>query len=124
MRQWTLRLTSAAGRRISRLGGILRQFHYRLGSPQRNCESQPVADMSGAVALADREVFRPGEIVEVLSYEEIAATLDGNGICDGLQFMEGMKRLCGHQVTVRKKVRMIFDERTRRMVRIAQIATS
>jgi hypothetical protein len=58
--------------------------------------------------------------VEVLSYEEVFCTLDEESTCGGLQFMEGMKRFCGQRLVVRKKVRMMFDERARRMVRISR----
>jgi hypothetical protein len=54
----------------------------------------------------------------VLSYEELQATLDAKGRCDGLEFMEGMQKFCGRRLRVRKRVQMMFDERAWRMVRV------
>ena len=54
----------------------------------------------------------------MLSYGEIDATLDESGTCEGLEFMEGMKRYCGQRLAVKKRVQMMFDERRWRTVRV------
>lgn len=64
------------------------------------------------------ELFEAGDFVEVLSMEEIRRTLDSNYRCGKLQFMPGMERFAGHQFTVLKNVRTIFDERAWKMVSV------
>jgi hypothetical protein len=46
--------------------------------------------------------LRVGELVEVLSAEEIRATLDENGELGGLPFMPEMLAFCGRRLTVHK----------------------
>ena len=43
-----------------------------------------------------------GDVVEVLSAEEILATLDEAGELDGLPFMPEMPAWCGRRMTVHK----------------------
>jgi hypothetical protein len=49
---------------------------------------------------ATRLRLRPGEWVEVCSEAEILATLDGDGMLDGLPFMPEMRRFCGRRFRV------------------------
>ena len=44
--------------------------------------------------------FRKGDVVEVLSKEEILATLDERGRCDGMPFMPEMLQFCGRKLHV------------------------
>ena len=53
--------------------------------------------------------LRAGELVEILSREEILATLDGRGEVDSLPFMPEMEAWCGRQVRVHRRVDKIFD---------------
>jgi hypothetical protein len=75
------------------------------------------ADNSG-MGLSDNLSFSPGEIVRIKSVAEIQKTLDNKGRCGGLQFMAGMRKYCGQEARVLKKVRTIFDERLWKMVKI------
>ena len=50
-----------------------------------------------------------GEFVEVLSLEEIIATLDPRGELDSLPFMPEMQALCGRRARVFRRVDKIFD---------------
>jgi hypothetical protein len=50
--------------------------------------------------------------------EQIRATLDPVGDCEGLGFMPIQAAFCGREFLVRKRVERFFDERTRRMLRI------
>jgi hypothetical protein len=56
--------------------------------------------------------LQPGELVEVRSEEEILATLDKNGRYTGLYFMPDMKKFCGKQYRVYRKVEKIMLETT------------
>jgi hypothetical protein len=59
-----------------------------------------------------------GERVRVKTMEQIRATLDPVGDCEGLGFMPIQAAFCGREFIVRKRVERFFDERTRRMLRI------
>ncbi len=60
-----------------------------------------------------------GEVVEVRSFAEIAATLDASGCLDGLPFMAEMARFCGQRVRVFRGVDKVYDYgRTKVMRRI------
>jgi hypothetical protein len=50
-----------------------------------------------------------GEVVEVKSFAEIAATLDASGCLDGLPFMAEMARFCGQRVRVFRGVDKVYD---------------
>ena len=53
-----------------------------------------------------------GQIVEVLSAEEIFATLDERGMLDSLPFMPEMARHCGRRFTVSKVANKLCDTMT------------
>ncbi|WP_214103449.1 hypothetical protein [Acrocarpospora catenulata] len=60
------------------------------------------------------ESLKVGDLVEVLSAEEILATLDEKGELDGLPFMPEMLEYCGKRLTVYKSAHKLCDtiERT------------
>lgn len=115
LRRWALRLLTALERRITRA-------RARLGQPNHLAQAQRTAkapdDITTGTPPGGNSKLRSGEQVEVLSLAEIQATLDINGNCNGLHFMEGMRPLCGRRFTVKKRVRTIFDERAWRMVKV------
>lgn len=83
------------------------------------CESQEGQNDSAADSgVAKRALFKDGELVRILPLEKIKKTLDSKGRCEGLQFMMGMAKFCGREVRILKRVRMMFDERLWKMVRI------
>ena len=53
--------------------------------------------------------LRAGELVEILSRDEILATLDSRGELDSLPFMPEMEAWCGQRVRVYRRVDKIFD---------------
>jgi hypothetical protein len=55
--------------------------------------------------------FNSGDIVEVKSLEEIRATLDSNGMYEGVPFMAEMHRFCGGRYRVFKRTDKICVER-------------
>jgi hypothetical protein len=57
----------------------------------------------------------PGDIVEVRSWSEIAATLDESGMLEDLPFMAEMLQFCGQRFTVSRRVERTCDETTDRM---------
>ncbi len=54
--------------------------------------------------------LKPGELIEVKSEQEIAATLDANGRNRGLYFMGNMQRFCGRKYRVYKRLETILLE--------------
>ena len=60
--------------------------------------------------------LRPGEMVEVLSKEEILATLDANEKNRGLKFFGVMLKYCGGRYRVLSRVDRLVDEITGRTV--------
>lgn len=65
---------------------------------------------------ARRSRFRSGELVRIRSAEEIAATLDEDGLMDGLPFMPEMTPYCGSTVRVRSSAhKTCYLGRLRRM---------
>lgn len=54
-------------------------------------------------APAKAERFFHGQLVEVRSSREIAATLDANGKFDGVPFMPEMARYCGNRIRVSRR---------------------
>ncbi|MGI5161747.1 hypothetical protein [Microbispora sp. CA-102843] len=56
--------------------------------------------------------LRAGDLVEVLSEEEILATLDERGELDGLPFMPEMLQFCGKRMVVKKVAHKLCDTMT------------
>ena len=62
--------------------------------------------------------LQPGELVEVLSKEEIMETLDGKNCNRGLLFDGEMLRYCGGIYRVLRRVHRIIDEKTGKMLQM------
>jgi len=54
--------------------------------------------------------FRAGDLVEVLSIDDVRATLDESGKHNGLKFLKPMAEYCGRRFRVLKPVRQVLDE--------------
>jgi hypothetical protein len=76
--------------------------------------------IGGTLTKTPREPLdlKPGEWVEVKSYEEILATLDKKGKNRGMTFDSEMVKYCGTRLRVRQRVERIIDEPTGRMIRL------
>lgn len=77
----------------------------------------------GKTTLPSPEPLRAqsGQRVRVKSVADIRATLDAKGQYRGLSFMPEMERFTGRELTVRKRVELFFDERTREMRRVRDV---
>jgi hypothetical protein len=62
--------------------------------------------------------LQPGELVEVKSEQEIAATLDSGGRLHGLVFSPGMRAYCGKRLIVFKRVERVYLEESKQMRRV------
>lgn len=63
--------------------------------------------------------LQPGELVQIRSREEIAASLDARGKNRGLWFDAEMTPYCGGTYEVRSRVERFIDDRTGRMVELS-----
>ncbi|MFH1689065.1 MAG: hypothetical protein ABIE42_02370 [Candidatus Eisenbacteria bacterium] len=59
--------------------------------------------------------LKAGDLVEVLSIEDVRATLDRNWKHDGLKFLKPMEQYCGRKFRVLKSVHRILDEHNHAM---------
>ncbi|MEV6610714.1 hypothetical protein [Kutzneria sp. NPDC051319] len=73
--------------------------------------------MTQSVTTAPTLGLRVGDLVEVLSVEEILATLDSKGELDNLPFMPEMVRFCGQRMTVHKVAHKLCDTISRSGIR-------
>jgi hypothetical protein len=60
-------------------------------------------------AIRPAAPWRPGELVEVRSLDEILATLDERGSLDGMPFMAEMAAYCGHRFPVHRRVDKVWE---------------
>ena len=66
--------------------------------------------------------LQSGDLVRVKSADEIRATLDKVGKCQGLDYMAwAMDGFCGRQFTVKKRITRFFDERHQRMLKLRDV---
>lgn len=82
---------------------------------------RPLHDLGGMLTTTPRGELglQPGEHVRVRTRGEIAATLDTRQRNRGLYFFGGMIGDCGTQARVRSRVSRIIDERSGRMLELA-----
>jgi hypothetical protein len=78
----------------------------------------PLQGPGGQSKAPKRLDVRPGDLVQVLSPTEIAATLDERGHNRGLSFDREMLPYCGRTFRVRDRVQRIVDDKTGRMLTI------
>ncbi len=76
-------------------------------------------------AEPERDVppLRPGEWVDVKSYDEIAATLDEHRAHKGLSFGAEMVEWCGRRARVRERIERIINEATGQMRQVRDTVT-
>jgi hypothetical protein len=107
VRRLYLRLKRAGRRRISRVTKKL--FPVR--------QDTLSGSQSNTIA-ANKPVLKEGDLVEVLPFDDIRKTLDENMCLGKTLFLEGMKQYCGKRLRVFKKLKMMVDEPSWRMVRL------
>jgi len=114
LRNTLLRMKSAVNRRFP-------NCHSRSatdeGAVPGNSSERYIPEANGSPATSYRG-YKPGDLVEVLSMDEIRSTLDSDNKSGGLAFMPGMERFAGKRFAVLKGVRTIFDERAWKMVKV------
>lgn len=90
------------------LRGMLRHMLLR----QRSSPTSVKGNAAAKDNIDNDEVLhlRPGEWVEVKSIDEVMATLDDRRRNRGLLWMTGMRKHCGHQYRVLRRVERIILE--------------
>lgn len=81
-------------------------------------EDLPSSPREQACDTQKTERLLPGAVVEVRSWEQIAATLDENGMLEALPFMPEMLQHCGREFTVTKRLERTCEETEGSMRRI------
>ena len=96
---------------------LIRAFFMELGSRMGMVKPTPFRGRGGSWPTEPLDVH-PGDLVQVRSVAEIAATLDENGLNRGLSFDREMVPYCGRTFRVKDRVQKIIDDKTGRMIRI------
>lgn len=107
LRRKYLRLKSAGKRRIAKA----RKKLFPIRQKETN-ESRP------NTIATKKPVLQEGDLVEVLPFKDILKTLDEDMCVGKTLFLEGMKQYCGKRLRVIKKMNMMVDEQSWRMVRL------
>lgn len=90
----------------------IKHIFIRMFRPNSCVKKQPLLSREKLKQESCNEVLGllPGELVEVKSVEEIMATLDCNRRHKGLRWMTGMRKHCGKQYRVLKRLEKIILE--------------
>ncbi len=91
------------------LAGTSKLIALKISGTQQHCQSSNIAD-SNAAGYEDALNLKPGELVEVKSEPEVAATLDADRRHKGLLWMANMRKFCGRRYRVFKRLDTILLE--------------
>jgi hypothetical protein len=89
---------------------------------QRLCGGLPYPERPGLVPMDQKTPrgeplnLQPGELVRVKSYQEILATINGEGMNRGLLFSKELVPYCGQVSRVHSRVTRIVDEKNGKML--------
>ena len=83
-----------------------------------NWEEQEDGTSAPEIPRRIHKGFKAGDLIEVLTPEEIRETLDDSGKNGGLKFLRPMEEYCGRRFRVLKPVRQILDEHNHVMQKI------
>jgi hypothetical protein len=100
------------------LGLLIRGFVMEIASRLGILKPTPFHGPGSQSTTAEPLALRPGDLVQIRSPAEIAATLDDGGLNRGLSFDREMIPYCGRKFRVKDKVHRIIDDKTGRMLRI------
>jgi hypothetical protein len=96
----------------------LRGFPIEIGRRIGLIKPVPLRGPKGQSTAAEPLNLKPGELVQVKSRKEIAATLNERGFNRGLSFDREMLRYCGQTMRVRDRVQQVIDDKTGRMLKL------
>jgi hypothetical protein len=118
LRQYWRELTNGNFAPIRYIGLLARGFVMEVASRLGLLKALPLQGPGVQPKPADRVDVGPGDLVQVKTPDEIAATLGADGHNRGLSFDREMLPYCGRTFRVRDRVRRIIDDKTGRMLNI------
>jgi hypothetical protein len=98
----------------------LRGLPIEIGRRAGLIKPVPLRGPGSRSAAVEQLNLQPGDLVQVRSPTEIAATLDERGHNRGLSFDREMLPYCGRTFRIRDRVRRIIDDKTGRMLKISK----
>src|SRR4051812_22997717 len=120
LQQYWRELTNGNFGRLRFIRLAARGFVMELASRAGLLKPVPLRGRGTSSAVVEPLDLQPGELVQVRSPAEIAATLDEGGLNRGLSFDREMLRYCGRTFIVKDRVRRIIDDKTGRMLNISK----
>jgi hypothetical protein len=124
VRQYWRELRSANSSRLRFFGVLMRGFVMEVASRIKLIKRVPLTGDGAEMTLSEPLDLHPGDVVRVRSAEEIARTLDENGLNRRLSFDRELLRYCGRTCIVKDRVERIIDDRTGRMLHISADAVT
>jgi hypothetical protein len=116
LRQYWREMTNGNFGRLRLVGLLVRGFMLEVASRIGLLKPTPFQG-PGPIARGTLNL-QPGDLVKVRPPTEIAATLDENGLNQGLSFDREMIPYCGRTFRVKDRVQRIIDDKTGRMLKI------
>ena len=116
--QYWRELTNGNYKLIRFLIIALRGFPIEIGRRIGLIKPTPLKGPRREWPVEEQVDFKPGDLVQVKTREEIAATLDERGFNRGLSFDREMLRDCGKIFRVRSRVKQVIDDKSGRMLKI------
>ena len=118
LRQYWREFTNGNFNPIRFIGLFVRGFVMEVASRVGLIKPTPLRGPKGQAMKPGLLNLQPGDLVQVRSPTEIAATLDEDGLNRGLSFDREMLPFCGLRLRVKDRVRRIIDDKTGRMITI------
>jgi hypothetical protein len=120
LRQYWREMNNGNFRLFRFLRLLVRGFVMEVASRLGLLKPLPFQGRGTQFSGAERLQLKPGDLVEVRSPTEIAATLDEGGLNRGLSFDREMLPYCGRTFRVKDRVQRLIDDRTGRMLNISK----
>jgi hypothetical protein len=118
--QYWRELTNGNFRLLRFIGLAARGFIMEIASRAGLLKPLPLRGPGSQSTAVEPLDLQPGDLVQVRSPAEIAATLDEGGLNRGLSFDREMLPYCGRTFRVKDRVRRLIDDKTGRMLNISK----
>lgn len=119
LRQYSREVRSGNVRPLRFLMVVGRAFVMEVASRIGLIGKAPLTGDGQRVDARSQLGLQPGDLVRVRPPEEIARTLDADGLTRGLSFDREMLPHCGRTLRVQDRVQRLIDDRTGRMLEIS-----
>ena len=118
--QYWRELTNGNFRLLRFIGLAARGFIMEVASRAGLLKPLPLRGPGSQSTAVEPLNLQPGDLVQVRSPADIAATLDEGGLNRGLSFDREMLPYCGRTFRVKDRVRRLIDDKTGRMLNISK----